>query len=164
MYPCPVILSCSRLRDKYTRQPAQPSGVAASRSPEEIARQEVRGKSMPWGYGSGIQDIALENGQVLFALCEAYDAIGDEYFAAEVAHDKDYVASVVAYHLGLTGPAEVVQAACSSSLVAAAIGAAKLPAPASTSNTGTVKHYFDAASGAWYVHNAATGETRWDPP
>ena len=42
----------------------------------------------------------------------------DSYFAEEVAHDKDYVASVLAYHLGLTGPAEVIQTACSSSLVA----------------------------------------------
>lgn len=60
-----------------------PNGDAVLSSPEEIARQEVRGKSMPWGYGSGIQDIALENGQVLFALCEAYDATGDEFFVAE---------------------------------------------------------------------------------
>ena len=42
----------------------------------------------------------------------------DVYFAEEVAHDKDYVATAVAYHLGLTGPAEAVQTACSSSLVA----------------------------------------------
>lgn len=39
-----------------------------------------------------------------------------------MAHDKDYVASVLAYHLNLTGPAEVVQTACSSSLVAVARG------------------------------------------
>ena len=34
------------------------------------------------------------------------------YFAIEVAHDKDYVASVISYYLALTGPSEVVQAAC----------------------------------------------------
>ncbi|MCB1228836.1 MAG: hypothetical protein KDN19_01135 [Verrucomicrobiae bacterium] len=60
-----------------------PRGEAVLSSPEEIARGEVGGKSMPWGYGSGIQDIALENGQVLFALCEAHDATGDEVLAAE---------------------------------------------------------------------------------
>ncbi len=60
-----------------------PRGDAVLSSPEEIARGEVRGKSMPWGYGSGIQDIALENGQVLFALCEAHDATGDGDLAAE---------------------------------------------------------------------------------
>ncbi|MCB1226879.1 MAG: hypothetical protein KDK99_13770 [Verrucomicrobiales bacterium] len=58
-----------------------PKGTEVLSSPDEIARGEVGGKSMPWGYGSGIQDIALENGQVLFALCEAYDATGNEEFA-----------------------------------------------------------------------------------
>ena len=42
----------------------------------------------------------------------------DAYFAEEIAHDKDYVASTISYYLGLTGPAEVIQTACSSSLVA----------------------------------------------
>lgn len=42
----------------------------------------------------------------------------DTYFAEEVAHDKDFVASTLAYHLNLTGPAEVIQTSCSSSLVA----------------------------------------------
>ena len=41
----------------------------------------------------------------------------DAYFAEEIAHDKDYVASTISYYLGLTGPAEVIQTACSSSLV-----------------------------------------------
>lgn len=58
-----------------------PKGVAVLSSPEEIVRGEVRGKPMPYGYGSGIQDIALENGQVLFALCEAHEATGDEFYA-----------------------------------------------------------------------------------
>lgn len=58
-----------------------PKGIAALSTPEEIARGEVNGKPMPYGYGSGIQDIALENGQVLFALCEAHERTGDAWFA-----------------------------------------------------------------------------------
>jgi hypothetical protein len=56
-------------------------GIAVLSSPEEIARGEVGGKPMAYGYGSGIQDIALENGQVLFALCEAHEATGDGFYA-----------------------------------------------------------------------------------
>jgi hypothetical protein len=41
---------------------------------------------VPYGYGSGIQDVALENGQFLFALCDAYEATGDEYLAATARH------------------------------------------------------------------------------
>ena len=32
---------------------------------------------MPYGYGSGIQDVPLENGQFLFALCDVFDSTGD---------------------------------------------------------------------------------------
>ena len=42
----------------------------------------------------------------------------DLYFGAEVNHDKDFVATTLAYHLDLRGPAETVATACSSSLVA----------------------------------------------
>ncbi len=59
-----------------------PGGIAVLSSPEEIARGEVGGKPMPHGYGSGIQDIALENGQLLFALCEAHERTGDARLAA----------------------------------------------------------------------------------
>ena len=58
-----------------------PKGLDVLESPEEIAKRRVRGKDMPYGYGSGIQDVALENGQLLFALCEAYEATRDEFFA-----------------------------------------------------------------------------------
>lgn len=60
-----------------------PGGVAALSSPGEIARGEVQGKPMPHGYGSGIQDVALENGQLLFALCEAHEATGDPELATQ---------------------------------------------------------------------------------
>lgn len=56
-----------------------PKGLSALSSPEEIAAGTVGGKSMPYGYGSGIQDVALENGQMLFALCDAYDAAGETW-------------------------------------------------------------------------------------
>jgi len=59
-----------------------PKGVAALSSSEDIAKRIVRGKPMPYGYGSGIQDVPLENGQFLFALCDAYEATKDKELAA----------------------------------------------------------------------------------
>ncbi len=59
-----------------------PNGIGALSSPEEIAACTVRGKEMRWGYGSGVQDVALENGELLFALCDAYDATGEAWIAA----------------------------------------------------------------------------------
>lgn len=44
-------------------------------------------------------------------------------FQLALHHDKDYLASKIAYRLGLTGPAYSVQTACSSSLVALHLGA-----------------------------------------
>ena len=58
-----------------------PRGIGVLEAPAEIAAGRVRGKEMPYGYGSGIQDVALENGHFLFALCEAYDATRDEAIA-----------------------------------------------------------------------------------
>jgi len=63
-----------------------PKAVDALESPAEIAKRRVRGKAMPYGYGSGIQDVALENGHFLFALCDAYEATGDEFFAETAKH------------------------------------------------------------------------------
>jgi hypothetical protein len=54
-----------------------PLGDRSLSSPAEIAMETVNGKPMPYGYGSGIQDVALENGQFLFALCEVFDATHD---------------------------------------------------------------------------------------
>ncbi len=59
-----------------------PDGLDALASPDEIARGCIGDREMRWGYGSGIQDAALENGQLLYALCDAYDATGDERLAA----------------------------------------------------------------------------------
>jgi len=58
-----------------------PRGLGALSSPEEIKQRLVRGKPMPYGYGSGIQDVALENGHFLYALCDAYEATRDPFFA-----------------------------------------------------------------------------------
>jgi hypothetical protein len=63
-----------------------PQGTAALSSPEDVAKGIVRGKPVPYGYGSGIQDVALENGQFLFALCDAYEATGDDDLAALARH------------------------------------------------------------------------------
>ena len=63
-----------------------PRGIRVLSSPQEIAKGTVRGKPMPYGYGSGIQDVALENGQFLFALCDAHEATGDRYLAETAKH------------------------------------------------------------------------------
>ena len=54
-----------------------PQGIDALSGPAEIKAGTVRGKPVPYGYGSGIQDVALENGQFLFALCDVFDATHD---------------------------------------------------------------------------------------
>ena len=59
-----------------------PEGIGALTTPEEIAACTVRGKEMRWGYSSSVQDVALENGELLFALCDAYDATGEAWIAA----------------------------------------------------------------------------------
>lgn len=58
-----------------------PRGLGALEKPEQIAKGLVNGQPKPFGYGSGIQDVALENGQFLFALCDAYDATRDAELA-----------------------------------------------------------------------------------
>ncbi|MDQ1738525.1 MAG: hypothetical protein QOE53_177, partial [Pseudonocardiales bacterium] len=47
-------------------------------------------------------------------------------FQLALHHDKDFLATKVAYHLGLTGPAFTVQSACSSSLLGVHIAAGML--------------------------------------
>ncbi len=47
-------------------------------------------------------------------------------FQMALHHDKDFLATKAAYHLGLTGPAFTVQAACASSLVAVHVAAGLL--------------------------------------
>jgi hypothetical protein len=58
-----------------------PRGLAALESPAEIAARRVRGVYRPWGYGAGMEDVAYQNGMLLFALCDAEEASGNPYFA-----------------------------------------------------------------------------------
>lgn len=58
-----------------------PKGRASFEPPESVAKEQFRGKYKPWGYGAGFEDVAYHNGTLLFALCEAYDATGEPYFA-----------------------------------------------------------------------------------
>lgn len=51
-----------------------PRGIGVLERPEEIAAGRVGGEEKPYGYGSGIEDVALANGLLLFALCDAHDA------------------------------------------------------------------------------------------
>lgn len=65
----------------YGKRLDTPKGVAILESPENIAKEQVGEISRPWGYGAGIEDVALQNGYLLFALCDAYDTTGDPFFA-----------------------------------------------------------------------------------
>lgn len=51
---------------------------------------------------------------------------GTDAFRLSLHHEKDYLATKAAYHLGLTGPAFTVQSACSSSLVGVHLAAGML--------------------------------------
>lgn len=58
----------------YLQRLDGPRGIGALERPEEIAAGRVGGQDKPYGYGSGIEDVALANGLLLFALCDAHDA------------------------------------------------------------------------------------------
>ncbi len=58
-----------------------PRGIEVLESPAEIAAKRVRGEFKPWGYGAGIEDVAYQNGMLLFALCDAEEATGNACFA-----------------------------------------------------------------------------------
>jgi hypothetical protein len=69
----------------YGRRLDTPKGLAVFEAPASIAKEEVKGVRRPWGYGAGMEDVALQNGYLLYALCDAYDTTHDAYFA-ELAH------------------------------------------------------------------------------
>ncbi len=71
--PATDLVYCSRLETS--------KGQVSFESAEAVAREYVRGVHKPWGYGAGFEDVAFHNGTLLFALCEAYDATEEPYFA-----------------------------------------------------------------------------------
>ena len=67
-----------------------------------------------------------ENTYFQSMLREGDPALLPDSFQLALHHEKDFLATKVAYHLGLTGPALTVQSACSSSLVGVHIAAGML--------------------------------------
>lgn len=65
----------------YGKRINGPRGLAVLESPEQIALRQVNGQYRPFGYGSGIEDLAYHNGMLLFALCDAEQATGSALFA-----------------------------------------------------------------------------------
>ena len=65
----------------YGKRLNGPRGLAVLEPPEEIAKEHYKGKYKPYGYGAGIEDVAYHNGTLLFALCGAFDATAEQYFA-----------------------------------------------------------------------------------
>lgn len=80
----------------------------------------------PAGRRVGIVASCGENTYFQRMLREADpDALPDAFRLAQ-HHDKDFLATKAAYHLGLTGPAFTLQSACSSSLVGVHVAAGML--------------------------------------
>lgn len=65
----------------YGKRINGPRGIDVLESPAEIAQQRACGRYLPWGYGAGIEDLAYQNGMLLFALCDVEQATGDAFFA-----------------------------------------------------------------------------------
>ncbi len=65
----------------YAGKVGGPRGTAGLESPQAVKAGTVKGQTMLWGYGSGMADVGYHSGILLFALCDAYQATGDEYFA-----------------------------------------------------------------------------------
>ncbi|GAB2934265.1 non-ribosomal peptide synthetase [Micromonospora polyrhachis] len=80
----------------------------------------------PGGQRVGLLASCGENTYFQAMLREADPARLPDSFQLALHHDKDFLATKVAYHLGLSGPAFTVQAACASSLVAVHVAAGLL--------------------------------------
>jgi len=50
----------------------RPDGIGHLEAPENIQKGYCKGRFLPWGYGSGIEDVNLYTGQLLVALRGAY--------------------------------------------------------------------------------------------
>ncbi|WP_338058000.1 GSCFA domain-containing protein [Streptomyces dangxiongensis] len=84
------------------------------------------GVADPAGRHIGLVASCGENTYFQSMLREADPADLPDDFQLALHHDKDFLATKAAYHLGLTGPAFTVQAACASSLVAVHLAAGLL--------------------------------------
>ncbi|WP_327028827.1 amino acid adenylation domain-containing protein [Micromonospora sp. NBC_01740] len=80
----------------------------------------------PAGQRVGLLASCGENTYFQTMLREADPARLPDSFQLALHHEKDFLATKVAYHLRLTGPAFTVQAACASSLVAVHVAAGLL--------------------------------------
>ncbi|MEW2625015.1 amino acid adenylation domain-containing protein [Streptomyces sp. NPDC048106] len=80
----------------------------------------------PAGQRVGLIAACGENTYFQSILREADPAHLPDGFQMALHHEKDFLATKAAYHLGLTGPAFTVQAACASSLVAVHLAAGLL--------------------------------------
>jgi hypothetical protein len=65
----------------YGKRLNGPRGIAVLESVEAVAQRTVHGELRPWGYGSGIEDLAYQNGMLIYALCDAEAATGEPLFA-----------------------------------------------------------------------------------
>lgn len=57
-----------------------PQGLGVLEPAAEVAARRVHGEPRPHGYGSGIEDLAYQNGMLLYALCDAEEATGAPEF------------------------------------------------------------------------------------
>ncbi|MGW3287092.1 amino acid adenylation domain-containing protein [Streptomyces sp. NPDC001002] len=84
------------------------------------------GIGTPAAHRVGLVASCGENTYFQRMLREADPAELPDTFRLALHHEKDFLATKAAYHLGLTGPAFTVQSACSSSLVGVHIAAGML--------------------------------------
>ncbi len=80
----------------------------------------------PTAHRVGLLAACGENTYFQSMLREADPAELPDTFRLALHHEKDFLATKAAYHLGLTGPAFTVQSACSSSLVGVHVAAGLL--------------------------------------
>ncbi|MFF6816084.1 amino acid adenylation domain-containing protein [Streptomyces sp. NPDC012403] len=84
------------------------------------------GVAAPDARRTGLVAACGENTYFQTVLREADPAALPDSFRLALHHEKDFLATKAAYHLGLTGPAFAVQSACSSSLVGVHVAAGLL--------------------------------------
>jgi hypothetical protein len=65
----------------YGHRLTTPKGLGVLEPVEEVRAQRVHGEVRTYGYGSGIEDLAYQNGMLLYALCDAEEATGEAEFA-----------------------------------------------------------------------------------